>query len=175
MQRKFSKIISVLLLILFASLAGSCGSSTDSVSEGGDDDSAALPPIASLYRGDSGYLQITVTSPSYLYLSGPEPLVVNLPQTKAFTWEDTRAKLTTPVFPMLIPFKVPSTAPGGRHDLALGLKIMYCNKADDICVFKNDLLNAPIEILPGARQGGPDNAASISVEYEIKEKERNDK
>jgi len=165
----FAALAVTLLLAAGLLLAGCPASDQD---QNGDEGTTPETPTNPVYRTDKGYLSITVTSPPYLYLSGPEPLVVKLPQTDAFVWESNQAKMTTVSFPLLIPFEVPKTAPGGGQELTLGLRLTYCNKADDVCVFKNDLVSVPVDVMPGLRPAGQEEKPIVPVVYEIKEPER---
>ncbi|MDP8256890.1 MAG: hypothetical protein P9M14_14160 [Candidatus Alcyoniella australis] len=161
----------ILVLAIVAALLGGCpaGQQTDA----GQDEALSTPePATQIYRDDNGYISVTINAPSYLSLSGPEPLVVKLPQNDVLAWESNQAKLTTVSFPMIIPFKVPKTAPGGPFELTLGLRLTYCNKADDICVLKNDVVKVPLDVMPGIRQPGDKDSPIAPVVYEIKEPEK---
>ena len=109
---------------------------------------------------------LTVSHPKFLYLSGPRPVSVRVPGNTPFTFTKNEFFITRPVFPMRIKFEVTRDVQPGIHQVPMGLRLMYCNKANDICQIKNDFL--PIELMVEAKSRiGGGMTQTITKIYEL--------
>lgn len=104
-------------------------------------------------HGDKVILNFTVKTPAYLYLNGPKPVRVMVPGNSPFKFSKNEYFVTKPVFPIKIEFSVPKDTPTGRQKITFGLRLMYCNKADDVCLIKNEIMNFELWVMQSIPDG----------------------
>lgn len=153
--------ISFLFLCLILSVIG-CGEQAaqkktvaDKKAESSKVDEDALAKYKGLKvrHGDRVILNFTVDTPSYLYLNGPKPVRVMVPGNSPFKFTKNEYFVTKPVFPIKIDFNIPKSAPTGLQKISFGLRLMYCNKADDVCLIKNEIMNFELWVMKSIPNG----------------------
>lgn len=87
---------------------------------------------------DTVIIDFSVKLPNYLYFNGPQPVKVMIPGNVPFEFEKkVYAQTGKPKFPMHLKFEVPRPIDLGVYEIPLAVKLMYCNKADDICLIRD--------------------------------------
>ena len=117
-------------------------------------------------RGDKIRLNLTVTMDKDKYLSGPSPVIVKIPGNCIVKFENQEYRISRPIFPMSMIFEVPAATKPGKHTVDLGLVLTYCNKSDDTCQIRNEVLRVPLDVSDELR---PTSTAyhNINTEYHV--------
>lgn len=115
---------------------------------------------------DTIIMNFTVVAPSHLYLNGPKPVKINVPGNMPFVFDKAEYFVTKPVFPMKIKIDIPRSGPFGKQKIPLALQLMYCNKADDICLIKNEIL--PVEFMVVKEGAGFPKTHTLEKIHQIK-------
>jgi hypothetical protein len=113
--------------------------------------------------GDKIRLKLTVTTTKDKYLSGPSPVVVKIPGNCPLIFDQAEYRISRPIFPMIMTFEVPRAIKPGKYTADLGITVTFCNKADDTCIIRNDVLQVPFEVSDETR---PTSTAYHDMEVE---------
>jgi len=171
-----NKTILLLLAVSMLLLPLACSGGKDQSGDqgpAGEIESVEATPEATPFEGlvvgigDKIVVNLTVTMPKYLYLNGPRPVSVKTPGDTIFTFTSNEYYVTKPLFPLKIDFTVQLKTPFAVHKIPLALRLMYCNKADDLCHIKNDIINVEFEV-SSERKAAQSMTYNIDETYEIK-------
>ena len=119
-------------------------------------------------QGGTIVVDLTVNLPSNLYFNGPKPVSIKPPGNVPFKFsQDEWAQKGKPTFPMQITFEVPRATPDGKYKVPFAMQLMYCNKTDDICLIKNNIL--PVDVTVDHNVSPlPNSFLKIEKSYEVK-------
>ena len=102
--------------------------------------------VPEVMPGDRVYLELTVYHPRYVYLSGKVPVSVLPPGVPGLVFEKTQYDMTSPSFPMIIPFEVTREVARAPVTLRVGLRVSYANKAVNSEQVRHEMLNVPLVV-----------------------------
>ncbi len=100
--------------------------------------------------GDTVVVNVFVNLPKYLYLNGPKPLRIMIPGNTPFKFSKNEYFVKKPIFPLKLDFTFDRKIKTGIHKIPLAARLMYCNKADDICLIKNIMVELEFMVISRA-------------------------
>lgn len=116
--------------------------------------------------GDTVTINVFVNLPKYLYLNGPKPLQILIPANIPFKFSKNEYFITKPIFPLNLDFNIERDIKPGIHKIPFATRLMYCNKADDICLIKNVMLE--VEFMVVRKSGHVPQKVIITKNIELK-------
>lgn len=124
-------------------------------------------PPHSLQQGDAAVILLSIKMNPNLYFNGPEPLAVRPPAGSPFTFGKEKFSDPKPSGPLRVAFVVGSDLAPGTYTIELATRMMYCNKADDICVIRDEKI--PVAVAIKEKTAGSETPVEIPVQYTLKE------